>query len=118
MDHAEEVAALREELAALRRRGRTALAVALAALALALAACGLLAWRGKALPAGEGVEAQEYRLIDPDGRLRGMWHCPPAGPSLTLLDEEGRALVVLREGPDGGTLRVSSRESRVLFGVP
>jgi hypothetical protein len=74
-------------------------------------------------PVGDGrlgtqIEAQEYQLLDPDGRLRGQFRAPPAGPSLELLDEMGRVRAALwqRDGTVG--LRLTDAGGRVLFEQP
>jgi hypothetical protein len=46
------------------------------------------------------VEARDYHLIDPDGRLRGLFRAPPAGPSLELLDQDGRVRAAIRPAYD------------------
>jgi hypothetical protein len=119
MTPADEIAALREEVRGLRRRGRVQLALAVVVL-LALAALVLeqgRRHRAEGLRAVQ-VEAQEYRLLDPDGNLRGLWHCPPAGPSFTLLDEQGRAAADVRLGPTGARLRLTDAAGQVLFEQP
>ena len=110
MTEGNEVATLRAEVAAVRRqvRGLTILLV------LALAGVGVLTVRGQRPGAdavrpghpalGAPVEAQMYRLLDPDGNLRGLWQCPPAGPALALMDEAGRPAVTLTAGKVGLTL--------------
>lgn len=117
----EEVAALRAEVALLRKGVRSLAVLTLAALFAAL----LLGARGWLFrPAGEEmraveVSAQEYRLLDPDGNLRGMWRCPPAGPSLIILDEKGRLAVELGQAPrGGGKIRLLDGAGRVLFERP
>jgi hypothetical protein len=120
----EEIVALRAEVAALRRRVRLLTILVLSALAVAV-----VPWAARGMrPAGPRwdadearavqVEAQEYRLLDPDGGLRGMWSCPPAGPSMILLDERGRLLFEVRQGPKGGTLRLLDSEGRLLIERP
>ena len=119
-----EVATLRAEVAAVRRqvRGLTILLV------LALAGVGVLIVRGQRPGAdavrpghpalGASVEAQVYRLLDPDGNLRGLWNCPPAGPSLVLTDDKGRPAIVMRGTSQGGTFQVKDATGRVLFEKP
>ena len=113
MAQPDELAGLRAEVAALRRRVR-----ALAALALLAAALAAIALARPSRPGGgRGTEfvAQEYRLVDPSGNLRGSWRCPPAGPALTLLDEGGRPAAELRLDPGGGgRLRLTGADGRVL----
>lgn len=123
MNPADEIAALRAEVAVLRQRVRTLFALLFAVLAAVII---LVAWVRR--PAGvrwdaeearaEQVEAHEYRLLDPDGNLRGLWNCPPVGPSLVLTDDQGRPAVVLRGTPQGGTLQVKDATGRVLFEKP
>jgi hypothetical protein len=119
MTPSDQVEALRAEVAALRRQGRALLAVAL----LALAAAGWALWRGgPGRPGGAGAvqfEAQEYRLLDPDGALRGLWTCPPAGPSLIILDGEGRVAAQLSQAPGGGgAIRVADSNGGAVFQKP
>jgi hypothetical protein len=105
----DEVPALRAEVAALR--GRVRMLMLLTGAALAVAVVALL--RGGPEPRRVELEAQEYRLMDPDGRLRGMFRCPPAGPSLEILDEHGRPVIVLSESPlGGGQVRVMDADGR------
>jgi hypothetical protein len=111
MSSADEVAILRAEIARQRRWLRLLLVLTLAALTLAALAPGraMLSRSGAPWPAEDEVralqfEAHEYRLLDPDGNLRGLWSCPPAGPSLILLDEKGRPFLQLHQLPDGSGL--------------
>src|SRR5262245_37251899 len=115
MAPADEVAALRSEVAALRRQARYLLAVALAGVAVGAWALARAARPGTAR---FEVEAQEYRLIGPDGNLRGLWTCPPVGPSMTLLDERGRISVQIRHHEAGGELLVNDSEGRSVFRRP
>ncbi len=119
MSTGDQFDALRMEVASLRRRVHALTAVA--AVALGVAAVALIARAQPAAgrwgvpgphPEGSQYEAQEYRLMDPDGRLRGLWRCPPAGPSFELLDETGRVAVEVRQDPGGGTVRVVGGERR------
>jgi hypothetical protein len=101
----DDITVLRAELAALRRRVH-GLALLLI---VVVAAAGLLLARGRDAatgPLGEAgdlhalhIEAQVIRLLDPDGNLRVLLKVPPAGPSLSLLDERGRAAVTLSASP-------------------
>jgi hypothetical protein len=119
----EEMAALRAEIAGLRRWLRLLVALVLVVVVTAVL---LLAWnrlgglldRGSQPVGALEVSAQEYRLLDPDGNLRGLWHCPPAGPSLSILDKDGRLAVEVALTPGGGgTIRL--REGgRVVFQRP
>ncbi len=117
MSSANELAAMRTELASLRFQLRLLFRVVL----VAVATGALLAWRWhsswQCCDVNEAravqVEAQEYHLLDPDGKLRGMWRCPPAGPSWTMLDEHGRLLVEVRQATGSGTVRVLDGEGRV-----
>jgi hypothetical protein len=109
MSTADEVAALKNEVASLRRQVRALLVVALlpAALWAVLGLWHVIRGRPGGLVSGEEtrwvqVVAQEYHLTDPDGNLRGLWRCPPAGPSFFLLDENGRVAVEVRQLPGGG----------------
>jgi hypothetical protein len=107
-----EVPALRAELAALRGRVRLLTLLTGAAVVVALAAM-LRASPSESNPRRVELEAQEYRLVDPDGRLRGMFRCPPAGPSLEILDERGRPIIVLSESPlGGGQVRIMDADGR------
>jgi hypothetical protein len=123
MTSTDPIAALQVEVIALRRQARILAGVAL--LALVAAVFGLLrsgverqTWQTKEARAIQ-VEAQEFRLLDPDGRLRGLWRCPPAGPSLTLLDESGRIALELRQAPGGGGgLLLTDAQGKVLFSQP
>src|SRR4051812_23849358 len=94
MTTSDEVTALRAEVAAVRRQVHILLVMALLCL-------GVGVWSltrgtpigpatGEAEVRVEDMEARAFRLIDSDGNLRGLWHCPPAGPFLTLFDEKGR----------------------------
>jgi hypothetical protein len=123
MSPADEIAALRAELAAQRRRGRVVAAVALAALVgVAVLAARDYRRAGGGWDTDEAraarVEAQAFHLLDPNGNLRGQWSCPPAGPFLTLRDESGRAVLVLRQTDEGGTLRITDANGQVLLKVP
>jgi hypothetical protein len=111
MNAADEVAALRAEVGALRRWVSALLLLTL----VSLASVVLLAVRGFGAGSGWGtsevrvvkIAAQEYHLLDPDGNLRGLWNCPPAGPSLTLHAQNGRVAAELREVPGkGGMIQV------------
>src|SRR5262249_36577667 len=64
------------------------------------------------------VEAQEYHLLDPDGNLRGLRRCPPAGPTLTLLDEHGRLIIELWQHNQGGAVRVLDATGHPIFEQP
>ena len=115
-------AALRSELAALRRRSRRSAALSVAAL---LVAClGFLRPDGRSTgSAGEGqpaapVEVSEVRLLDARGDLRGLLACPMAGPSLTLWDTEGRLAAVLSADGKGGRLRLLDARGEVVFEKP
>ena len=90
-------------------------------LALAGLAVGIWAlWRGgsPAVARAVTVEAQEYRLVGTDGSLRALWHCPPVGPSMTLLDDKGRISVQIRQHEGGGELLVNDAEGRAVFRRP
>src|SRR5262245_51589425 len=108
-----------DEVAALRRQVRVLWFVALTSLVVA----GVGMWRGSAKRAEEihalQVEAQEFRLLDPNGALRGLWRCPPAGPAFTLLEENGRVAIELRESADGGgSLMMRDADGKILFQRP
>jgi hypothetical protein len=108
----DEVPALRAEVTALRGRVRLLTLLTGAAVAVALVAVFRVS-PAEPNPRRVELEAQEYRLVDPDGRLRGMFRCPPAGPSLEILDERGRPVIVLSESPlGGGQLRVMDADGR------
>ena len=123
MNPGDEVAALRAEVAVLRRRVRTLFALALAVLITVIVLIALtrrpagVRWDAEEARA-EQVEANQYRLLDPDGNLRGLWNCPPAGPSLVLTDDKGRPAIVMRGTPGGGTFQVKDATGRVLFEKP
>jgi len=107
----DDAAALRAEIDGLRRQYWSAVVVGL----IAVGAVGVVCLNGRqgesaAAAAdsrhGTQVEAQTFRLVDVNGNLRGLWHCPPAGPSLTLLDDNGRIAVAVSTDPAGLTLSV------------
>ncbi|MFL5339031.1 MAG: hypothetical protein ACJ8F7_02595 [Gemmataceae bacterium] len=122
MTPADEIAALRAEVSGLRRQVHVLFAAVLVAVVVAAA---FMTWRwrstGELWNAADTratkVEAQEYHLLDPDGNLRGLWRCPPAGPTFSLLDENGRPLVVMQQGADG-TVNVSDGDGRPVFERP
>jgi hypothetical protein len=127
MTCADEVAQLRAEVTRLHKRLFLVLVVSLAGLALAGFGIGrALLWEQRLSSLQQGsesrviqIEAQEYRLLDPDGNLRGFWSCPPAGPLLILLDENGRPALELRQMPGGGGfLKVNDGKGNVLFRKP
>jgi hypothetical protein len=127
MSGADEVAVLRAEVVRLHKRLFLVLVVSFASLALAALLLGralLGEQRLSLLPSGHAarviqIEAHEYRLLDPDGNLRGLWSCPPAGPSLILLDENGRPAFELRQLPGrGASLKMNDGEGNVLFHKP
>ncbi len=116
-----DAALLRAELAALRRQVR----VLFALLLVVLAGVGWLLVRGQR-PAEHAagvdalrvtqIETQEVRLLDPDGALRGLFYCPPAGPSLTLMDGQGRIACALSWQPPGLTLADGPARVRAAVG--
>jgi hypothetical protein len=124
MSTPDEVAVLLAEVVALRKRVQvlTVLSLIILAAALVLAVLGWTTGSGRwATAENRAVEvsAQEYRLLDPDGNLRGIWQCPPAGPSLILLDEQGRLAVEVAQRPGkGGSILVKDADGRVLFKQP
>lgn len=121
MTPTDEIASLRAEVAGLRRQGR----IVLVLVALVLLGVLVIAWgrRPGARPTlraedDASVQAQEFRLVDPDGNLRGIWNCPPAGPYLTILDGHGRPLFQLRQSPEGGVLQLNDATGRAVFKKP
>jgi hypothetical protein len=119
MNGADEVSTLRADLARLRLQMRILFGVVV----IAVVICAALAWNWHASSLrGEvnemravRVEAQEFHLLDPDGRLRGMWRCPPAGHSWSMLDERGRLLIEVRQVTGSNTVKVLDESGRVLF---
>ncbi len=100
-----DIATLRAELAALRRQVRAltwGILAVLGAVVLLLVfrrgpAAGFVA-DAEILRTVE-VDAQEFRLFDPDGNLRGAFRCPPAGPALNLFDAQGRVVASVAADP-------------------
>jgi hypothetical protein len=123
MTPGDEIAALRAEVAVLRQRVRTLFALTLGVLITVIVLIALtrrppgVRWDAEEARA-EQVEANQYRLLDPDGNLRGLWNCPPAGPSLVLTDDKGRPAIVMRGTSQGGTFQVKDATGRVLFEKP
>ena len=119
MNGADEVSTLRADLARLRLQMRILFGVVV----IAVVICAALAWnwhssslRGEVSEIrAVRVEAQEYHLLDPAGRLRGMWRCPPAGHSWSVLDERGRLLIEVRQETGSNTVKVLDESGRVLF---
>jgi hypothetical protein len=110
MPPADEAAVLRGELAALRRQVHGLFALLL--LVLGSVAVVLLRSRGtnvgdfgpnEVLRVGQ-VETHGVTLLDADNAIRGMVHCPPAGPSLALMDSMGRMAVSIATDPPGLSL--------------
>jgi hypothetical protein len=106
---------------AAERLGRISMVVAVLALLLsAMMAYTLYDGRGPGISAGV-VRTGELRLVDGEGRVRGMWQVMPSGVTrLALLDPSGverMRFTLLENGSQGISLADARGEGRVVLSL-
>jgi hypothetical protein len=100
---APELAAVVARLEKVEQQNRKLKRVGVVVLALAVAGMVM----GQAMPRARILEAREFLLKDPAGKVRGTLSVDKAGPGLALVDENGKlraALAVYKDGPRLGLL--------------